>query len=77
MFVNNKRHNKCVIKLLQKMVEHENLFVRASKINKCNKAIDNYPQALEFVCECCKTQSICDKAVDTYLSQKNLFLNVL
>ena len=22
MFVNNKRHNKCVIKLLQKMVEH-------------------------------------------------------
>ena len=22
----------------------------------CNKAVDNYPHALEFVLECCKTQ---------------------
>ena len=29
----------------------------------CNKAIDNYPHALEFVSECCK---MCDKTVDTH-----------
>ena len=34
----------------------------------CNKAVDNYPHALEFVPECYKTQNICDKAVDTYPS---------
>ena len=32
----------------------------------CNKAIENYPHALEQVSECCKTQKISDKAVDTY-----------
>ena len=31
----------------------------------CNKAVDNYPHALEYVSECYKT---CDKAVDTYPS---------
>ena len=34
----------------------------------CNKAVDNYPHALEFVTECYKTQNMCDKAVDTYPS---------
>ena len=29
----------------------------------CNKAIDNYPHALEFVSEWCK---MCDKTVDTH-----------
>ena len=31
-----------------------------------NKAIDNYPHALEFVPECYKTQQVCDKALNTY-----------
>ena len=34
----------------------------------CNKAVDNYPHALEFVPECYKTQKMCDKAVNTYPS---------
>ena len=39
----------------------------------CNKAVDNYPHALEFVPECYKTQKVCDKAVDTYPATKKLF----
>ena len=31
----------------------------------CNKAVDNYPHALEIVPECYKTQKLCDKAVVT------------
>ena len=34
----------------------------------CNKAVDNYPHALEFVPDCYMTQEVCDKAVDTYPS---------
>ena len=29
----------------------------------CNKAVENYPHALEFVPECCKTQKMRDKVV--------------
>ena len=32
----------------------------------CNKAVDNYPQALEFVPECYKSQKMCDKAVNKH-----------
>ena len=34
----------------------------------CNKAVDNYPHALEFVPECFMTQKMCNKAVDTHSS---------
>ena len=34
----------------------------------CNKAVHNYPHALEFVPECYKAQKVCDKAVNTYPS---------
>ena len=34
----------------------------------CNKAVKNYPHALEFVLECYKTQNMCDKAINTYPS---------
>ena len=34
----------------------------------CNKVVDNYPHALEFVPERLKAQRMCDKAVDTYPS---------
>ena len=34
----------------------------------CNKVVDNYPHALEFVPKCYKTQKMCDKAVSTYPS---------
>ena len=30
----------------------------------CDKAVDNYPHELEFVSECCKSQRMCNKAVD-------------
>ena len=32
----------------------------------CNKAIDNYPHALEFVPDWYMTQEICDKVVNTH-----------
>ena len=34
----------------------------------CNKAIENYPHALEYVSECYKTQKMCDKADDIFHS---------
>ena len=44
----------------------------------CNKAVDNYPHALEFVPECYTTQKICDKAFNTYPSVlKDLFLYLI
>ena len=35
----------------------------------CNKAVDNYLHALEFVSECYKTKKMCDIAADSYLSK--------
>ena len=35
----------------------------------CNKAVDNYPHALEFVSEWYKTKKMCDIAADSYLSK--------
>ena len=32
----------------------------------CNKAVDNYPHALEFLPECFRTHKTCEKAVNTY-----------
>ena len=32
----------------------------------CNKEVDHYRRALEFVLECYKIQKLCDKAVGTY-----------
>ena len=34
----------------------------------CNKAVDNYPHALEFVPKGYETQKMCGKAVSTYPS---------
>ena len=34
----------------------------------CNKGVDNYPHALQFVFACFISQEICDKAVNTYCS---------
>ena len=34
----------------------------------CNKAVDNYPNALNFVPECYKTREMCDKVVNTHSS---------
>ena len=31
----------------------------------CNKTVDNYAHALEFVPDCCKTQEMCNKAANT------------
>ena len=39
----------------------------------CNKAVANYPLALEFVSEGYKTQNIYDKAVDTHLTTIRFF----
>ena len=45
------------------------MFLTDSKIKKlCNKGVENYPLALEYVPESYKTQEMCDKSVDTYPS---------
>ena len=31
-----------------------------------DRAVDNYAHELEFVPDCCKTQNMCNKAVNTY-----------
>ena len=31
-----------------------------------NKVVDNYTYSLEFVRDCCHTQEMCNKAVDTF-----------
>ena len=64
-------NNKCVIKRLQKMLEHY------KHQEMCNKAVNNYPHALGFVAECCKTQKMCDKADHTHSPTLNMFLNAL
>ena len=40
----------------------------------CDKAVDNYPHASEFVPECYKAQKLCGRAIDTHPSaiQKSL-----
>ena len=43
----------------------------------CNKAIDNYPHALEFVPECYKIKKVCDKSVNTYPSTVKFVLECL
>ena len=35
----------------------------------CNKAVDNYPHALEFVYECYKTQKMYDQVYNTRSSR--------
>ena len=56
------------------MLEHWSMFLIASKIKKlCNKGVDNYPLALEYVPECYKTQEMCDKAVDPYPSTIKIY----
>ena len=34
----------------------------------CDKAVDNYAYALEFIPDCYKTQKMCNKAINTYPS---------
>ena len=43
----------------------------------CKKAGDNYPYALEFVSECCKTQKSVTKLLMLILPKYNLFLNAI
>ena len=43
----------------------------------CHQAVDKSLNALEFVLECCKTQKLCHKAVNTYHSTIKLFLNAI
>ena len=31
----------------------------------CNKAVNTYPSTTRFVPDCCKTQEMCDKTVNT------------
>ena len=40
----------------------------------CNRAVDNYPHAFEFVPECSMTQEMCDKAVNKCFLYLILFL---
>ena len=62
MFLIDIRLNRCVMELLK--------FVRDKyKYQKLgNQLADSYVNALEYVPECCKTQEMCHKAVDTHPS---------
>ena len=40
----------------------------------CNKAVDSYPHATEFVPECYTTQEMSDKGVDTHPITIKFFL---
>ena len=48
--------------------------IRLNRLIKCNKAVDNYPHALEFVPDCYKTQEMCNKAVNIYRSTTKFVL---
>ena len=43
----------------------------------CNKAVDNYPHALEFVPDCCETKKCVIKLLILILQQLNMFLNAI
>ena len=40
------------------------------KSEVCDKAVDSYPHALEFIPKCYNTHKMCDKAVDTLPSTR-------
>ena len=45
---------------------HQNLFLTAAKIKKiCNKVVDKYVHALDFVPDCYKTQKMRNKTINT------------
>ena len=48
--------------------------IRLNRLIKCNKVVDNYPHALEFVPDCYKTQEMCNKAVNIYRSTTKFVL---
>ena len=50
------------------MVEHESLFQTATKINKFLRKLLITRHALTFVPDCCITEKMRDKAVNTYHS---------
>ena len=50
------------------MVEHQSLFLTATKISKCMIRLNNYPHALRFVLDCYMTEKNCDKAVNCHTS---------
>ena len=43
----------------------------------CNKAVDNYFYAVEFVSDCHKTQEMCSEAINIFLLQCNSFLEAI
>ena len=59
------------------MVDRECFFLAGTKIKMCNKPVDDYPQALEFVPDCFKTQKMCNKTVGVYFSAIQLFLEAI
>ena len=49
------------------MVESSSLFLTVTKINKCNRGVDNYALGLAFIPDCYKTHKKCVDAVNTFL----------
>ena len=41
----------------------------------CDKAVDNYAHALQFVPNCYKIQKMCNKSVDTHASAMQFLLD--
>ena len=44
------------------------MFLIDIRPTKCDKAFGNYASTLKFVRKCYKTQKMCNKAANTYLS---------
>ena len=69
MFLMNIRLNNCVIKLFFKNGGTLKSVPDCYKNQQlCDKAVENYPHALEFVPECYKSQKLCNRAVYTHRS---------
>ena len=72
MFLIGIRLKKCVKKTILKNAGTLKSVSDCYKNQEmCNKAVDNYPYALEFLLECYKTKKLCDKAVDIHPSTKH------
>ena len=67
MFLIGIRLKKCVKKTILKNAGTLKSVSDCYKNQEmCNKAVGNYPHAVEYVPECFMTQKTCDKVVNTY-----------
>ena len=71
MFLINIRLNECVVNLLENGGTLKSVPDCYKNQKMCDKAVDNYPHALDFVPDCYVTQEICDKVAILIVLQQN------